>query len=598
MSDQQEFKFKYLQTEQEVRSLIEYHNQHSDYVVLDTETTGLDYFRDRVTHIVLSGKEEDSAVLFAVGCAQALPRLNIPVVAHNFKFDFRMLLKHGVDLRCCGLRADTLLLDHLIDENVDHGLEEIVKREFGDEQAYKKAFWERNVTFSGAPREEQLQYACRDVLYTNRIYQLHMDRLRGSLPLVEHVHALALSLYDTELRGIKIDLPYLTNMGTILQNRIGDLRDGMRKEVAPYVDLWECEEWVRELDKRKTEKGKAGVKRPLFNFDSSKQVGELLYDYLSLPEQRSKKFRRTVDDAALANLEQSHSLIPMLREYREHQKIYTAFIEGTLEKMQDGRIHPSFNVNGTVTGRISSSSPNMQQLPREGGVRGIYVPDEGYRLISCDYSQLEVTLAAHFSRDKNLLKVVYEGASLHDITAQGLGIERQLAKTVNFALQYGAGVNKLKKILSCSEKDAEGALRKYWETYNGLKVFIDICHKKVEDGEPLVNLFGRCRRFPKVHSNKWDLERSKRQSFNAVIQGTGGDLTSRAFYLTNDALCAEQLGYALFPIHDEILIAAKENSCNKASKLLTSIMVGVGEEIKLTVPLKVECSEPMGRWES
>jgi len=229
-------------------------------------------------------------------------------------------------------------------------------------------------------------------------------------------------------------------------------------------------------------------------------------------------------------------------------------------------------------------------------VGGIYVPDPGYVFLACDYSQLEVTLAAHFSRDTNLLRIINEGASQHDITAEGLGVTRSTAKTINFAMQYGAGANKIQEILGCSETEAQHALTQYWSTYSGLQKFIHECHAKVEKGEPLINPFGRHRRFPVEFTNHWAKEKAKRQAANSLVQGTGADCTNAALYQVNDALLYFKLGKALFTIHDEILITVKKEACEEAKELLIFIMQDIGKQINLTVPLKVECSQPMLRW--
>ena len=141
-----------------------------------------------------------------------------------------------------------------------------------------------------------------------------------------------------------------------------------------------------------------------------------------------------------------------------------------------------------------------------------------------------MTLAAHFSQDRNLLRVVNEGISLHDLTAEGVGIDRHRAKTLNFAIQYGAGIKKVQTILGCSEAEATGALKKYWETYPGLKALVDKCHKCVDRGIPIVNPFGRQRHLDASHlDDKWEIGALKRQAFNSLIQGTGADITHFAF---------------------------------------------------------------------
>lgn len=591
-------RFKELTSESEILKLIRWHNDNSKYLVLDIETTGLSPFNDRITDIIIHGDKDYDAYIFSSSFIHTLKMVRIPFVAHNFRFDFNFLYRNGVDLRLAGLQHDTMLLDHLLDENEEHSLDSIVKRRYNDD--YKEQFWANIKGFTEAPREAQIDYACKDVVYTKKLYEdLLKDLNRNGIPnnLIEHVRSLALALYDTEIQGLGIDLPYLQDMAETLQTDISSLKKGMRNLVELECYSLEMDNYLADVNERKTDKGKAGVKIEPFSFDSPKQLGVLLYDKLKLPAQFSKQRKRTVDDGALERLEEETKLplITNLRSYRGYQKTYTSFIEGTLEKMQGGRVYPSFNINGTVTGRISSSNPNMQQLPKEGGVRGIYIPNVGHKFISCDYSQLEVTLAAHFSQDKNLLKIVHEGASQHDITASGLGVDRHTAKTINFAMQYGAGLKKIQSILGTSEKEAQQALDKYWETYKGLSVFIKNCHAAVERGQPLVNPFGRQRHFPTVFEDKWALERAKRQAANSLIQGTGADITNRAFYLINSRL--GPMGRALFPIHDEILIEHNQNYTDYASQILIETMVMVGKEINLTVPLTVQCSKPMGRWE-
>jgi len=416
--------------------------------------------------------------------------------------------------------------------------------------------------------------------------------------LVEHVHLLARSLLATEIGGIAVDLDYLVKRGQELQEKILTLKPAMRKAACGQVECAEVAAWREKLDAYKTERGRKNCKRPEFSFDSPKQLADLLYRRLRLPVQTDPKTRNvSTGDLALESLEKAHPLIPLLREYRGHQKVYGSYIEGTLERLVEGRVYPEFRVNGTKTGRISHVNPNMGQLPREGGIRGIYIPDPGCVFITADYSQLEVVLAAHFSRDEQLLRVVNEGASLHDITAAALQIERHTAKTINFAIQYGAGVSKIRDILGCDQAAAERALAKYWDTYAGLKRLVDDCHRCVEEGRPITNPFGRSRHFPAAFKDKWEKERAKRQSFNALIQGTGGDLTSRAFYLADDRLRGLGIGKSLFTVHDEVIIQAKKAHWEKAQEILVSAMESVGREIELTVPLKAQPSGPTERWE-
>lgn len=591
-------KFTELATEEQVRSLIQYHNENSKHITLDTETTGLDRFNDKITDVVVTGYTEDEACIFPGELVQTLSALRIGISGQNLKFDFLMCYQAGVDLRVQGMYRDSMLLDHLRNENDEHSLDAIVKRLYND--PYKEEFWSTYKTFQEAPKDAQLAYACKDVIYTRRaIKDITTELVQRGTPeeFIEHVHKFARAIFNTELEGLNLDLPYLSQMGNELTQKISTLKKELREHVGLECDIIENKLYLDELDKRKTDKGKANVKKPEFNFDSSRQLGYLLYDQLKLPVQTNKKGNRTVDDAALEKLSSRSDFIPKLREYRGHQKVYTAFIEGSLEKSRDGRIYPTFNVNGTVTGRPSSSNPNLQQLPAKGGVRGIYVPKPGYVFISSDYASLEVVLAAHFSQDKNLLRVVNDGVSLHDITAEGLGIPRAQAKTINFGVQYGAGAHKIAQVLGVSNEEGEKVFQKYWETYSGLYAFMKSCWALVDQGKPVINPFGRRRHFPTKFDNFWEKQRAYRQASNSLIQGTGSDCTLRSFYLIDAELKKKGFGCAKLIIHDEVLVEVKESSCQDVSDLLSSIMEGVGREINLTVPLNASVSKPMHRWE-
>lgn len=604
----EEFKYIYLKSRFDVRAAILSLNAFNDPIVLDIETTGLNRFTDKIISYQLCRVGATYAYYIDEEYCDELEKLTTPLVLHNFKFDFAFL-RHSkkIDLRRVGMsrRAveDTMLLHHLLDENADHSLDAIVKEKWNDN--YKESFWTTYKSFQEAPEPARIEYACKDTIYTGYLYKELRESLRMqhiSDALIGHVSNLASALYDTEVQGVRVDLDYLSERGRDVIERIETLRNEMSLLVPNETALIENDLWVKELEKRKTPKGRAGVKKPVFNWDSNVQQKELIYGKLGLnpivkKHKGQKEARPTLDDAALAELEGQHEIIKTLREYKENQKVYGSFIEGTFERQIGGRIYPSFNVNGTVTGRISSSNPNLQQLPREGGIRGIYVPEQGRSFISCDYGQLEVVIAAHYSRDANLLSIIYEGTSKHDITAKALGIPRQTAKTINFAIGYGATEFKIKDILGCSINSAKDALKMYWEAYKDEKKVIDECRKRVDDGLPIINLFGRRRRFPVQFSDRWKKESAYRQAYSSLVQGTGADCTHTAFYQVSDYLRQAGIGRALFEVHDEILIEVKDEYVEQARAELQRIMINVGVEAGLSVPLTVDCSGAMKRWE-
>ncbi len=599
--------YKRLITEDEVRALLLHHSLNGGNVGLDTETTDLNPRKAVLKEIVMTGMEPDTAVVFDGKFAPLLNKWLFAgcVILQNFRYDFSVLNQNGIDMRCFKMR-DTMLLHHLVDENAPHDLDSIIQARWGD--AYKERFWGKYKTITDATETDLVEYACKDVIYMMRhYYECEAELAAQNIPqsLVDHAHRLALALYDTEVHGIQVDLPYLTNVGADLSGKIQGLLPKMRESAEWACQAVELDKWARDINKLWSPKGKKWqtLPKPAFNFGSPDQLASMLYDKLELPVQISWKTKtRTCDDDALEELEGKHPVVAWIREWRGHQKVYDAFIEGTRSQLDGGRIYPSFNVNGTTTGRISHSGPNMGQLPNSGGVRGIYVPDDGCVFVSGDYNQLEVCIGAHFSQDRNLLRIIRDGASLHDITASSLSIPRDSAKTLNFAMQYLCSPYKVKTLLGVDQGEAQHIWNKYWETYDGLKTVIDSCIATIEAGQPIVNPFGRKRRFPGFVRPKYsDPSKGKfckphRQAFNALIQGTGGDCMSEAFYKIAEYMRKMKWGKALFTVHDEALIMPKKEYADVATDYMRKAMEDVGKQIGLTVPLRVTVSESMDRW--
>jgi DNA polymerase-1 len=593
--------FERLNTAEEVEALITWHNTNSKYVVLDLETTGLDPFTDKITDVVISGIKPASSCVFHAVFLEQVNCLRVhTLILHNFRFDYRMLYHSGVDLRKVSTVRDTMLLHHLTNPDaVSHALDSIIQEEYQDD--YKERFWSKYSSYGEASEEDKLEYACKDVVYTGLIYKLLNKRLADmGIPesLVDHVHRLALALYNTELEGVRVDTAYLTEVGVELGTAINAMLPEMRASAETQIRQLELDSWLALMETKVRPETKARVACPVFNWSSPKQLADLIYHRLKLSPQYNKR-NLTCDDEALSKIEHEHVLIPKMREWRTLQKMQTSFVEGVTEKLKNGRIHPSLNVNGTKTGRISCSEPNLQQMPSYkpwSKIRGIFIPDAGTELLTCDYKQLEVVVAAHFSMDKALLSIVLEGASQHDITANSLKVERSVAKTINFSMQYGCTPYKTKQILQCSDAEAKYIWNKYWETYPGLKKVIDECGALVDAGKPIVTPFGRRRLFPTKFDQAWQKESAKRQAFSTLIQGTGADLTHVAFYQVSENLSQTKRGRALFEVHDEIVALSKRGCYSEVKQLVETTMVKVGRDINLRVPLTVDCSGPLERW--
>lgn len=571
-----------------------------DYIAVDLETTGLEHTDKIVAGVV--AYSEDEAVMFTPEECPALLECKVPMVLHNWSFDARFLYRAGVDIRTCNVPIrDTMFLHALLDENAPHKLDHLVQQEYGDD--YKKQFWAKHKKYEDAPPYEQLEYACKDVIYTYRLYQLLVERLRSDgIPdsLIEHVHKLSQALFDTEVRGVKIDFDQIVSAAESLKGNLAVTKERLDACTDFERDWVELELWQKEMAKRKTPKGKAGVKRPQFNWASTDHLARLIFGKLMLPVQGTsrKTGKPQVDDGALEKLSGKHPCIELLREWRGYQKTYGTYIEGTLDRQVEGRIYPTFNVSTPVTGRISSSNPNLQNIPKDNSIRGIYVPDPGHKLVSADYGMLEVVIAAHYSQDPMLLKIIHEGASKHDITADALGVPRSLAKTLNFAMGYLCSAHKVAKLMKCSHAEAEEVWKDYWNTYAGERRVIEECIARVNKGEPIVNMFGRKRRLAIEASDpQWLIERKHRQGYNALIQGTGAQFTQMASIELSRRMAAEGLGRYLWEVHDEVLVEAKEGKVDIVRKVVYDTMVNLGKQHGLTVPLTCEVSEGLDRWQ-
>lgn len=568
-----------------------------DTIAIDCETDSLNERQANLSCMVIADDRMGIAV-DSVHLSEVMPFIKSRKMLYlqNFKYDYQVLSHHGFNLSEIPFR-DTMLLHHLIDENAEHSLDAMVKEHFND--AYKEVFWKTYKSFSDAPLDEATDYVCKDGIYTYRLATKFCTTLAGREKLVNLVHDIALELFQTELVGVRVDKELMLKTKEEMGTRITDFMPAMRKQFEVYCEIWEEENLQKKLNslKKQDAKNRALANKEKFNFGSDSQIKWLVYDALKLPVlKRTAKKNPACDYDTIEKLEQEEPRLGIIKDYKEIKTIYATFVEGLLEKVEEGRLYPRFNINGTVTGRISSSGPNMQNMPKEGIIRNFFLPDEGHLLIGADYAQLEVVIAANMSGDTMLTKSIMEGISLHDITAEGVGITRDLAKLLNFAVQYGAGEHKVAKILKCSKEDARGILKKYWETYSGLKTLVDRCHKAVDDGEPIVNPFGRQRHFPTEFEQKWQYEEAKRQAFNSLVQGTGADITHTAFSDISQYLRTNQLGRGLWPVHDELVISVIKNRAGHAWHLLKRSMEVVGENLNFQIPLTAKIYGPLERW--
>lgn len=562
-------------------------------VALDCETTGLNPRVDRILTVALSidGESGVSIPVEFLPLLESLKRAKM-LLLQNFKFDYHILYEHGLDLRDVPFR-DILHMHHLIDERLDHSLDYQVKESFGDN--YKELFWSKYKNYQEAPAEEALEYECKDVIYTYQLYNKYLSKIDASL--VAHVHSLAKALYLTEVYGVRMNTELMLLTKKEMGDRIAGYLPALRERFLSHCQVYELTAWNKELDKRKTSAGKAGVKRPVFNFGSSTQMQWLLYEALKLPVLKKTEAKKpSTDYETIEKLVEQCPDLVIYKDYIDIKTIFGTFVEGLLDRVQEGRVYPSFNVSGTATGRISHSNPNLGNLPKEGVYRNFFMPDEGHKIVGFDFSQLEVVVEANLTKDNNLEKIIMQGASKHDITAQEMGISRDLAKTINFAMGYHCGVNKLKSILKCSFQEAEFQWNKYWDVYKGCRDLKHVTDALVDAGQPVVNMFGRSRHFDTQFQAEWMRDSAKRAAYNHMIQGPGAEITNRAFYQCSEILEDSKTARCLWSVHDEVLASARIDIAEECLDRMLRIANGIGTCVGLTIPLKAVGYGPLDFW--
>jgi len=378
---------------------------------------------------------------------------------------------------------------------------------------------------------------------------------------------LSFVLYNMEKRGVLADRQALETLGQSLEKSISEL------EKAIY-DL-------------------SGEE---FNINSPKQLGEVLFDKLGLPGgKKGKNGAYKTDADRLQKLAVNYPIVKLVLDYRQLAKLKSTYTDGLVKVIEeDGRIHSTFNQTVTVTGRISSTEPNLQNIPvrtelgRE--LRRMFVAGEGNVLVDADYSQIELRVLAHMAEDAVMVKAFTDGEDIHSITAsQVFGIvtpeTRSKAKAVNFGIVYGISAFGLADDIGVSNKEARAYIEAYFDKYTGIKTFLD---KTVEDAVSdgfVTTLFGRRRYMPELSSSNFMVRSfGERAARNTPIQGTAADIIKYAMVKTEKAL--EGLGAKLIlQVHDELIIECPENEVEEVKEILCREMEGAA---KLKVPLKVD----------
>jgi len=442
-------------------------------------------------------------------------------------------------------------------------------------QDYKSLVGKEEITMMSYMNENICKYmsymaiipflACEKIeeeLKNKEMYSLYKDI---ELPCVY-------SLYDMEKNGIRVDKEALITYGQNLKSRIDQL-------VASIYDY-------------------AGEE---FNINSTKQLGEILFEKLGLKSGKKTKTGYSTSVDVLEKIAGEHPIIPDILEYRQLTKLNSTYVEGLSGCIQvDGRIHGKFNQTVTATGRISSTEPNLQNIPtrlplgRE--IRKVFKPQDGYVFLDADYSQIELRVLAHLSGDRTLIDAYNKESDIHAITASEVfgvplskvdDIMRRKAKAVNFGIVYGISSFGLGQDLDISRKEAEGYIEKYFATYGNVKKFLESTVLEAKEKGYTTTMFGRRRPIPELSSSNF-MTRSfgERAAMNSPIQGTAADIIKIAMINVNKALKSGNYKSRLvLQVHDELLIETHEKELEEVKEILVTNMMKAAE---LTVQLLVD----------
>ncbi len=594
------------------------------WVSIDTETTSEDPMRAELVGISLAVNAGEAYYLPIAHCHPSAPELdqdfepipNLPPlgdeamtplvdlledptvrkVGQNLKYDLVVLWNCGVEP--AGLWFDTMIASYVLDPSRrQHGLDVLALEIL----AYKTTTYKdvtgtgkRQIGFAEVALDVARDYACEDADCALRLFEKFEEELEAQ-EMEELFHRLEMPLVPVlarmERAGIKIDAAFFEAMSVKLNRELEQIQE----------DIWK----------------EAGAE---FNINSTPQLREILFDKLDLPVIKRTKTGPSTDASVLEELAaQGHRVPVLLMEYREMEKLRSTYVDALpkLVNPRTGRIHTSFNQTVAATGRLSSSEPNLQNIPirtplgRE--IRKGFVADEGNVLLGVDYSQIELRILAHFSGDEPLVKAFREGIDVHKQTASVIfdvpidevtGDMRARAKTINFATLYGQGPFSLAQQLGISREEAKAFIDQYFERFSGVRHFLDEQVETAKEKGYVETLLGRRRYIPELRSRNWNIRQfGERVAQNTPIQGTAADLIKRAMIDIDAELerrrgrAAEGLGSGdvggppeggarlLLQVHDELLFEVPEGELDEVRTMVVEKMEGAME---LAVPLVAE----------
>ena len=501
-------------------------------------------------------------------------------VGHNLKYDAIVMKGAGVDLN--GMKADTMLMAFLIDSGRNtYKMDDLARDLLGHETIPIKSLigtGKKQITMDQVPVEEVARYAAEDADVTWRLYELLLPKLE-KLPQLKALHddlelPLAAVLASMERAGVKVDQKVLAEQSAVLLERIEKLREQIAEQAGGDI-----------------------------NPDSPKQLQEVLFERLKLKPLRKTKTGYSTDAATLEVLAEQHTLPGIILEYRGLMKLRETYLENLAKEInpRTGRIHTSFNQTGASTGRLSSSDPNLQNIPvrtDEGRrIRQAFVAEPGNVLLTLDYSQIELRFLAHFCGEERLLESFQNDEDIHRAVASDVydtplaevtDDQRRYAKTINFAIIYGVSAFGLaRRVEGLNQRSAKELIDNYKDQYPKVFDFFDECIMEAKAKGYVETIKGRRRPIPEIESRIASMRQyAERTAINSVIQGSAADLIKIAMLDVAAAMSrAKSPATLLLQVHDELVFECPKDAVDETTDLVRKAMV---HAMELKVPLKVD----------
>lgn len=590
-------RYETLITESDLNRWVDKLNQ-AKLFALDTETDNLDYMAANLVGISFAFENGEAAYLPLqldyLGAPKTLekttalallkPILENPAiqkVGQNFKYDLTIFARNGIDVQ--GVAFDTMLESYVLNSTGRHNMDDLAKRYLGHQTISFEEIagkGKNQLTFNQIPLEKAAEYAAEDADVTMKLQQVLWEKLSKEPTLKKLFKEMELPLLGVlsrmERRGVLIDSDALFLQSNEIANRLSEL------EEQAYV-----------------------LAGQPFNLASTKQLQEILFDKLGLPViQKTPKGAPSTNEEVLEELAFSHELPKVLVEHRGLSKLKSTYTDKLPQMVnpQTGRVHTSYHQAVTATGRLSSSDPNLQNIPirnEEGRrIRQAFIARKGFTVVAADYSQIELRIMAHLSQDQGLINAFTQGKDIHRSTAAeifGVALDevtseqRRNAKAINFGLIYGMSAFGLSRQLGIGRADAQSYMDLYFKRYPGVQTFMHDIREKAKAQGYVETLFGRRLYLPDINSsNGMRRKAAERVAINAPMQGTAADIIKRAMIQLDQTLQNDPDIAMIMQVHDELVFEVRSEKVAFYSELIKTQMESAAD---LVVPLIVEVGQ-------